>query len=97
MADVLHYERFEEGKKYRVYITVRAADGYEFDDINTTAYVGPKQASNASVQTGNQKLRTVWTDYTATGNPENLTLSIGNITLSDGDYLANDATGKNIY
>lgn len=93
MADVLHYQRFEEGKKYRVYITVRAADGYEFDDINTTAYIGPKQASNASVQMGNQKLRTVWTDYTATGNPENLTLSIGNITLNDGDYLANDATG----
>ncbi len=80
-----------EGEKYRLKVTVKAGNSYEFDDISTSAYIGNDLVTNYTKDL-NLKIRVLEKDYIATNNNETHTVDIGNITLKDGNYLVKGAS-----
>ena len=85
-----HY--FSYGQQYRVYVTVRAAKGKEFGDTMLSAYIGDEAVISYSTSTANAKERVLYRDFVATNNPDNYTITLDNIVLKDGEYLADNGT-----
>ncbi len=85
-----HY--FYDKKSYRVYVTVRAFKGKEFGDVNLSAWIGDKSVQSYSTSTANAKERVLYRDFVASENPGNYTITLGNFTLKDGEYLADNGT-----
>ena len=80
-----------EGEKYRLKVTVKAGNSYEFDDTSTSAYIGNDLVTNYTKDL-NLKIRVLEKDYIATDNNESHTVDIGNVTLKDGNYLVKGAS-----
>ncbi len=87
-----NYDYFSYGRTYRVYVTVRASKGREFGDASLSAWIGDKSVQSYSTSTANAKERVLYRDFVATKNPANYTVTLDDITLRDGEYLADNGT-----
>ncbi len=88
---VYDYESFVKGKTYRLNVIVSATDGYEFNDTNTSAYIGNDLVNNYCKDL-NLKIRVLEKDFVAKESYEHNRVKIGNIALKDGDYLPKGAS-----